>query len=67
MLQPSRNIHEGNMNRKVYGANLPNQATELEINALFSKAGSVISVKIDQDSRPRGGASRSWRFPPEIT
>ena len=45
------------MNRKVYIANLPNQATELEIKALFSKAGDVMSVKIVQDrqsGQPRG-------------
>ncbi len=37
------------MNRKVYVANLPAQASETELRALFSKAGSVISVKIVQD------------------
>ena len=34
------------MNKKLYVANLPFQATEPELNALFSKAGSVMSVKI---------------------
>jgi RNA recognition motif-containing protein len=52
MLQSSRNIHEGNMNKKIFVANLPYPATEPELNALFSKAGSVMPVKIDQDSRP---------------
>ncbi len=45
------------MNRKVYVANLPPQATETELRTLFSKAGSVISVKIVQDrqtGQPRG-------------
>ncbi len=45
------------MNRKVYVANLPFQATEPELKALFSKAGSVISVKIVKDrqsGQPRG-------------
>jgi len=47
------------MNRKVYVANLPSQATEAELKALFSKAGSVISVKMVQDrqsGQPRGFA-----------
>ncbi len=45
------------MNRKVYVANLPHQATETEIKELFSKAGSVVSVKIVRDrqtGQPRG-------------
>ncbi len=45
------------MNRKVYVANLSGQATEAELRALFSKAGSVISVKIVRDrqtGQPRG-------------
>ncbi len=45
------------MNRKVYVANLPFQATEPELKALFSKAGSVMSVKIVRDrqsGQPRG-------------
>jgi len=45
------------MNRKVYVANLPFQAGESELKALFSKAGSVMSVKIVQDrqtGKPRG-------------
>jgi len=45
------------MNKKIYVANLPYQATEPELKALFSKAGSVMSVKIVQDrqtGQPRG-------------
>ena len=45
------------MNRKVYVANLPGQATEVELKALFARAGSVISVKLVQDrqtGQPRG-------------
>ena len=45
------------MNKKIYVANLPNQATEPELKALFSKAGDVMSVKIVQDrqsGQPRG-------------
>ena len=45
------------MNKKVYVANLPSQASESELNALFSKAGSVMSVKIVKDrqtGQPRG-------------
>jgi RNA recognition motif-containing protein len=45
------------MNKKVYVANLPSQATESQLNALFSKAGSVMSVKIVKDrqnGQPRG-------------
>jgi hypothetical protein len=53
----SANIEGGNMNKKVYVANLPYQATELELKALFSKAGDVMSVKIVKDrqtGQPRG-------------
>ncbi len=45
------------MNKKVYVANLPFQATEPELRALFSKAGSVMSVKIVKDrqtGQPKG-------------
>jgi len=45
------------MNKKVYVANLPYQATEPELKALFSKAGNVVSVKIVQDrqsGQPKG-------------
>jgi RNA recognition motif-containing protein len=45
------------MNRKIYVANLPPQASEPELKALFSKAGSVMSVKIVHDrqtGQPRG-------------
>jgi RNA recognition motif-containing protein len=43
----------GKMNKKVYVANLPSQTTEAELRALFSKAGSVMSVKIVQDRQTR--------------
>ncbi len=45
------------MNKKVYIANLPFQATEPESKAFFSKAGSVISIKVVKDrqsGQPRG-------------
>jgi RNA recognition motif-containing protein len=45
------------MNRKVYVANLPPQASEPELDAHFSNAGSVMSVKIVKDrqtGQPRG-------------
>ena len=45
------------MNRKVYVANLPPQATEADLKALFSKVGGVMSVKIVRDrqtGQPRG-------------
>ena len=45
------------MNKKVYVANLPSQATEPELQALFSQAGDVMSVKIVKDrqtGQPRG-------------
>jgi RNA recognition motif-containing protein len=57
LLHQFRNIKGGNMNRKVYVANLPYQATEPELKALFSRAGSVMSVKIVKDrqtGQPRG-------------
>jgi RNA recognition motif-containing protein len=47
----------GKMNKKVYVANLPFQASEPELKALFSKAGDVMSVKIVADrqtGQPRG-------------
>jgi RNA recognition motif-containing protein len=47
------------MNRKVYVANLPTEAGETELKALFSRAGSVMSVKIVKDrqtDQPRGFA-----------
>jgi RNA recognition motif-containing protein len=37
------------MNKKVYVANLPPQAEESDLKALFSKAGSVMSVQIVKD------------------
>jgi len=45
------------MNKKVYVANLPPQVGEPELETLFSKAGSVMSVKIVKDKQtgqPRG-------------
>jgi RNA recognition motif-containing protein len=57
MLHQTRNIKGGNMNKKVYVANLPLNATEADIRTLFSKAGDVMSVKIVQDrqtGQPRG-------------
>jgi RNA recognition motif-containing protein len=53
VLQQIRNLKGGNMNKKVYVANLPFQATELQIKEFFSKAGSVMSVKIVQDRQTR--------------
>ena len=45
------------MNKKVYVANLPFQTGESELKSLFSKAGSVMSVRIVKDrqtDQPRG-------------
>ena len=45
------------MNKKVYVANLPFQAGEVELKELFSQAGDVMSVKIVKDRQtghPRG-------------
>jgi cold-inducible RNA-binding protein len=45
------------MNKKVYVANVPPGAGEAELKELFSKAGSVMSVKIVKDrqtGQPRG-------------
>jgi len=47
------------MNKKVYVANLPFQAGESELKALFSNAGDVMSVKIIKDrqtGQPKGFA-----------
>jgi len=47
------------MNKKVYVANLPPNATEADIKTLFSKAGGVMSVKVVMDrqtGQPRGFA-----------
>ena len=60
MLQPSRNIQGENMNKKLYVANLPSQATEADLKGLFSKAGSVMSVKIVQDRQT--GQARGIAF-----
>ena len=48
------------MNKKLYVANLPYHATEPELKALFSKAGSVKSVKIVQDRQ--SGQPRDTAF-----
>jgi RNA recognition motif-containing protein len=59
LLHQIENIKGGNMNRKLYVANLPYQATETDLKALFSRAGSVMSVKIVQDrqtGQPKGVA-----------
>jgi RNA recognition motif-containing protein len=53
------NIEGGKMNKKLYVGNLPSQASEPEIKALFSKAGDVMSVKIVKDrqtGQPKGVA-----------
>ena len=45
------------MNKKVYVANIPPRAGEAELKEFFSKAGSVMSVKIVKDrqtGQPRG-------------
>ena len=45
------------MNKKVYVANLPPEATDADLKALFSKAGEVVSVKVVADrqtGQPRG-------------
>jgi RNA recognition motif-containing protein len=47
------------MNKKIYVANLPPQASEPEIKTLFTCAGDVMSVKIVKDfqtGQPRGFA-----------
>jgi RNA recognition motif-containing protein len=47
----------GLMNKKIYVANLPMQASEPELKALFSNAGEVVSVKIvgdRQTGQPKG-------------
>jgi RNA recognition motif-containing protein len=60
MLQPSTNINGGNTNKTRYVANLSDQAAEPEPKALFSKAGSFMSVKIVQDRQ--SGQPRSIAF-----
>jgi RNA recognition motif-containing protein len=45
------------MNKKVYVANLPLQASESDLKVLFSKAGDVLSIKMVSDrqtGQPRG-------------
>jgi RNA recognition motif-containing protein len=50
----------GKMNKKVYVANLPSQASEPELKVLFSKAGDVMSVKIVADKHT--GQTRGIAF-----
>jgi RNA recognition motif-containing protein len=57
VLQQYGDIKGGTMNKRIYVANLPFQTTEPELNALFSQAGSVMSVKIAKDrqtGQPKG-------------
>ncbi len=57
VFQQYGDIKGGMMNKRVYVANLPFQTTEPELNALFSQAGSVMSVKIAKDrqtGQPKG-------------
>ncbi len=45
------------MNKKIYVANLPSQASEPDLKTLFSRAGDIMSVKIVADrqtGQPRG-------------
>jgi len=56
-LQQERDIQGGNLNKKVYVVNLPSLVGEPELKTLFSKSGSVMSVKIVKDrqtDQPRG-------------
>ena len=58
-LQQERDIQGGNLNKKVYVANLPSLVGGPELKALFSKSGSVMSAKIVKDrqtDQPRGTA-----------
>jgi hypothetical protein len=52
VLQQDRDIQRGNMNKKVYVANLPSQVGEPELKALFSKA-----VRVDP-----GSLVQKWCF-----
>ncbi len=57
MLHQIGRVKGENLNRKLFVANLPYQATETDLKTLFSKAGSVMSVKIVQDrltGQPKG-------------
>ena len=48
------------MNTKIYVGNIPSQATEPELQTLFSNAGDVVSVKILKDSQT--GQTRGFAF-----
>jgi len=48
------------MNRKIYVNNLPPQATEAELQTLFSDAGNVMSVRIVEDRQT--GQRRGFAF-----
>ena len=59
MLQQERDIQGGNLNKKVYVANLPSLVGGPELKALFSNAGNVMPVNIvegRQTGQPRGFA-----------
>ena len=63
MLPQIGNLKGGDMNRRGCVANLPPYATELEIKNVFSKAGTIMSVKIvwdRQTGQPRGIALDSF-------
>jgi RNA recognition motif-containing protein len=53
----------GKMNKKVYVANLPSQTSEPELKVLFSKAGDVMSVKVQTGKLANREALRLWRCP----
>jgi cold-inducible RNA-binding protein len=58
-LQQERDIQGGNLNKKVYVANLPSLVGGPELKALFSNAGNVMPVNIvegRQTGQPRGFA-----------
>ena len=48
------------MNKKVYVANFPPQTRESDLQALFSNAGSVMSVKMVEDRQT--GQARGFAF-----
>jgi RNA recognition motif-containing protein len=48
------------MNTKIYVGNIPSQATEPELQTLFSNAGDVVSVKILKDNQT--GQTRGFAF-----
>ena len=57
------------MAKKLYVGNLPFNATEEEVRALFAKHGTVLSVNLITDretGRPGASASWRWRIPPRL-